>query len=91
MEKQFNLFDIEDGTWGIIWDKTKEVGWEHFNFWLINWIFYSFIYLKKIFSTCYMPDTILDVENSIKNVSSGEDSYENKYGKHYNRSMCKMP
>lgn len=38
-----------------------------------------------------MPDTILDVENSIKNVSSGEDSYENKYGKHYNRSMCKMP
>lgn len=38
-----------------------------------------------------MPHTILGVENSIWNVSSGEDSYENKYGKHYNRSMCKMP
>lgn len=26
-----------------------------------------------------MPDTILDVEDLIRNVSSGEDSYESKY------------
>lgn len=38
-----------------------------------------------------MPDTILDVEDSVRNVSSEEGSYENKYCKHYNRSMCKMP
>ena len=38
-----------------------------------------------------MPDTILDVADSIKNVSSGEDSYESKYYKHYNRGVCEMP
>lgn len=34
---------------------------------------------QNLFSTRCMPDTILDVEDLIRNVSSGEDSYESKY------------